>query len=237
MASVDQVVRMALTKVPMHTPATPGRAARRRRDPGKSTPQPQPLDDLGAALVLSAAEVFAEDGYDVATVAEIARQAGVTTGAIYNRFSGKGGLLAEVVSQVSAPRAMADLATVADALTSGSAAAAGKAIGALVERAREPEHVRDNALRLEARHAARLEPEVDEVVRPLQDHALATLSAEIRRAQSAGALRLDVDAEALAWWFAGLPLGIALLEDELPPSIDWSPTFAAVIRALRTNPT
>ena len=138
MASVDQVVRIALTNTPRSTPSMPGRPARRRRDPGRATPQPHSLDDLGAALVISAAEVFAEEGYDSATVAEIARRAGVTTGAIYNRFSGKGGLLAEVVTQVSTPRVMAELATLTDALTGGSDEASGKAISSIVERAREP---------------------------------------------------------------------------------------------------
>ena len=36
-------------------------------------------------LIKAAAEVFAERGYAVAGVAEIARRAGVTTGAIYRR--------------------------------------------------------------------------------------------------------------------------------------------------------
>ena len=37
-------------------------------------------------LIDAAAEVFAERGYDGAGVAEIARRAGVTTGAIYSRY-------------------------------------------------------------------------------------------------------------------------------------------------------
>ena len=40
-------------------------------------------------LIQAAAEVFAERGYAGAGVAEIARRAGVTTGAIYSRYSGK----------------------------------------------------------------------------------------------------------------------------------------------------
>ena len=48
-------------------------------------------------LIAAAVEVFAERGYDGAGVAEIARRAGVTTGAIYSRYSGKSELLLEAL--------------------------------------------------------------------------------------------------------------------------------------------
>src|SRR2546423_15544582 len=44
-------------------------------------------------LIEAAAAVFAEKGYDRAGVQEIARRAGLTTGAIYGRFTGKADLL------------------------------------------------------------------------------------------------------------------------------------------------
>src|SRR3954451_18383924 len=44
-------------------------------------------------LIDAAAEVFAEKGYDRAGVQEIARRAGLTTGAIYGRLTGKAELL------------------------------------------------------------------------------------------------------------------------------------------------
>ena len=50
-------------------------------------------DDTRARLVEAAAEVFSEKGYDGAGVQEIARRAGLTTGAIYGRFKGKAELL------------------------------------------------------------------------------------------------------------------------------------------------
>ena len=55
-------------------------------------------DSTASRLVAAATEVFAEKGYDGAGVAEIARRAGLTTGAIYSRFSGKAELLAEAIS-------------------------------------------------------------------------------------------------------------------------------------------
>ena len=50
-------------------------------------------DQTRTRLIDAAAEVFAEKGYDRAGVQEISRRAGLTTGAIYGRFSGKAELL------------------------------------------------------------------------------------------------------------------------------------------------
>src|SRR5215212_6175609 len=55
------------------------------------------IDATRDALVAAAAEVFAEKGYERAGVAEIARRAGLTTGAIYSNFSGKAELLLEAI--------------------------------------------------------------------------------------------------------------------------------------------
>src|SRR5580765_6570521 len=55
---------------------------------------PEPAVDLTRErLIEAAARVFAEKGYDRAGVQEIARRAGLTTGAIYGRFAGKAELL------------------------------------------------------------------------------------------------------------------------------------------------
>ena len=58
---------------------------------------PTTLADTDDRLVTAAAQVFAERGYDGAGVQEIARRAGLTTGAIYSRFAGKAELLAEAI--------------------------------------------------------------------------------------------------------------------------------------------
>jgi AcrR family transcriptional regulator len=49
-------------------------------------------------LLEAAAEVFAEQGYDRARVQQIARRAGLSTGAIYANFRDKSELLAETIS-------------------------------------------------------------------------------------------------------------------------------------------
>ena len=57
------------------------------------------VDPTRVRLLDAAAAVFAEKGYDGAGVQEIARRAGLTTGAIYGRFSGKAELLREAIAQ------------------------------------------------------------------------------------------------------------------------------------------
>jgi AcrR family transcriptional regulator len=56
-------------------------------------------DDTRERLLDAAAEVFAERGYERAGVAEIARRAGLTTGAIYSRYAGKAELLLDAIDQ------------------------------------------------------------------------------------------------------------------------------------------
>ena len=55
-----------------------------------------------AALLACARASFAKLGYDAASLEAIARQAQVTTGAIYHHFSGKKGLFLAVAEQVEA---------------------------------------------------------------------------------------------------------------------------------------
>lgn len=49
-----------------------------------------------AALVQAAARVFAREGYDRATLANVAREAGYSTGAVYSNFGGKDDLFLAV---------------------------------------------------------------------------------------------------------------------------------------------
>src|SRR5688572_19024336 len=67
----------------------------------RSSDQEGAGDDTRARLLRAAADVFAERGYAGAGVAEIARRAGLTTGAIYSQFADKSGLLLEAIDAVS----------------------------------------------------------------------------------------------------------------------------------------
>lgn len=56
-------------------------------------------EETRSRLIDAAAEVFAERGYEGATIAGIARRAGLSTGAIYAHYRTKAELLVEVIRQ------------------------------------------------------------------------------------------------------------------------------------------
>src|SRR5438105_3425195 len=59
---------------------------------------PQPAE----RLIDAAGEVFTEQGYDGVRVQDIARRAGLTTGAIYANFRNKAGLLLQTINALTA---------------------------------------------------------------------------------------------------------------------------------------
>jgi AcrR family transcriptional regulator len=59
-------------------------------------------EETVAALLACARERFGREGYEAASLEAIARQANVTTGAIYHHFTGKKGLFQAVAEQVEA---------------------------------------------------------------------------------------------------------------------------------------
>jgi AcrR family transcriptional regulator len=116
-------------------------------------------DETRERLRTAAAEVFAEKGYEGAGVQEIARRAGLTTGAIYSRYSGKAELLAEAIRDQASPQLDALFATQEP---EGKAANLLARAGAhLVTRRAEP----DQGILLEAFVAARRDPELQALLR------------------------------------------------------------------------
>ena len=57
-------------------------------------------DETTVRLLDAAAEVFVEHGYDKAVIADIARRAGVTTGAVFGRWANKSELMAAAVDHI-----------------------------------------------------------------------------------------------------------------------------------------
>jgi AcrR family transcriptional regulator len=70
-----------------------------------AAPEPLPINDGGSTrgrLTDAAAHVFCEKGYEGTTVAEVARRAGLTTGAIYANFRDKAELLLHAIERGTA---------------------------------------------------------------------------------------------------------------------------------------
>src|SRR6476661_2725658 len=107
-------------------------------------------------LIESAARVFAEKGYDRAGVQEIARRAGLTTGAIYGRFTGKAELLQAAIESRTTDE-LDDL--FASHAFDGHATDILKVVGSHLVTPK-PDDEDEGALLLEAFLAARRDPEV-----------------------------------------------------------------------------
>ncbi|MFZ6005033.1 MAG: TetR/AcrR family transcriptional regulator [Actinomycetota bacterium] len=189
-------------------------------------------DPIRAKLIASAAEVFAEKGYDGAGVAEIARRAGYTTGAIYGRFSGKAELLLAAIEA----RSDSELDTlfnehrfegkVTDILTT---------VGShLVTDQMGPE----SALLLEAFVAARRDPEVRSLMQGALDLRGDRLADLVTEAQATGAIDPALDREAVVRFCHAVGFGFLLfraVDLKLPDPGPWEDLIARLVDALDTT--
>jgi AcrR family transcriptional regulator len=190
-------------------------------------------DPIRTKLIEAAGEVFAEKGYDGAGVAEIARRAGYTTGAIYGRFSGKAELLLAAIEM----RSDTELETlfnehrfegkVTDILTT---------VGShLVTDEMGPE----SALLLEAFVAARRDPEVRRLMQGALNWRGDRLADLVAEGQATGAIDPGLDAEAVVRFCHAVGFGFLLLravELELPAAGPWEHLIARLVDALEADP-
>jgi AcrR family transcriptional regulator len=188
-----------------------------------------PTDVTRERLRAAAVEVFAERGYEGAGVQEIARRAGLTTGAIYNRYSGKAELLAEAIRDQASPQLDALFAT---ERPEGKAADLLARAGAhLVTRPTDPQQ----GLLLEAFVAARRDPEL----RALLEEHLATRSAVFSRivefAKRHGDIDPGLDTASVVHFCQAVGLGFLLYEAIDAPKPDpaaWQELIGRLVEAL-----
>ena len=191
--------------------------------------------ELTDRLLHAAAEVFAEKGYEKAGVAEIARRAGVTTGAIYNRFGGKAELLLE-----AADHHMPDsLDTVLNSSGSGSATEVLSRLG---------DHLLDDldgghGLFLEAVVAARRDPELADRLRGRVTDEDRRLGKIVSEGTSDGLLDPDLDEQAVVRLAHAIGFGMLLTRSmglDLPEPDHWHAVIDRVLVGLALpgeNPT
>jgi AcrR family transcriptional regulator len=189
-------------------------------------------DPIREKLVAAAAVVFAEKGYDGAGVAEIARRAGYTTGAIYGRFTGKAELLLAAI-EARSENELDQLfnehrftGKVTDILTT---------VGShLVTDEMGPE----SALLLEAFVAARRDPEVRRLMQGALDLRGDRLADLVAEAQTTGAIDPALDAEAVVRFCHAVGFGFLLfraVELDLPAAGPWEDLIARLVDALDAN--
>lgn len=177
----------------------------------------------------AAAEVFAEKGYDGAGVAEIARRAGLTTGAIYSRYRGKAELLAAAIES-SVPDEFDQL--FAEHAFDGRAKDLLATVGAhLVLRSPSPMQ----GVLLEAFVAARRDPEVAAVLRRQFDDRRERLAALLELGKEHGLVDPTLDTYAIVHFAHAVGLGF-LAYDAIgavhPDPAGWEAVIARVVAAL-----
>jgi TetR/AcrR family transcriptional regulator, repressor for uid operon len=181
----------------------------------------EPDDDpLGSRLLAAATEVFAEKGYAGAGVAEIARRAGVTTGAIYSRYRGKDDLLA---SAIEAATANEFDSLFSDHRFEGRMEDILRIAGShLVERNQSPTQSELFApgMLLESFVAARHEPTVLEFLRARMVDRRNRLAEIVEAAKASGGIDTEVDTDSLVTFCHAVGLGFLLLEVLEPPMPD-----------------
>lgn len=192
-------------------------------------------DPLGGRLLGAAISEFARRGYAGARVAEIARRAGVTTGAIYSRYRGKAELLFEAIAWASGDEfdrlftdhrfqgRMEDILRVAGRH--------------LIHRDGNPV-VEDPApgLLLQAFAAALNETAVRDMLRDRMSERHELLQRIVDAAKDEGGIDPTIDTQALVTFCYALGMGFLLLEVldlEVPDQLAWDDLLDRLLDATR----
>lgn len=190
-------------------------------------------DEVGASLVQAAIEVFAEKGYDRAGVQEIARRAGLTTGAIYNRYAGKADLLKEAIHRSSRDELEK---LFAEHGYEGHATDIVRRVGSHL--ASRPVDAGE-ALLFEAIAAARRDPEVADVVRAHLADRADRFSKVIEAAKADGSLDPSFDTDTVVRFSHTVALGFMLFDTlgvERPDPDKWTDFISRLLAALASTP-
>jgi TetR/AcrR family transcriptional repressor of uid operon len=213
-----------------HNDRYPGRVAM-PAVPREPTLDPGADDDdpLGARLLAAATVEFAERGYAGARVAEIARRAGVTTGAIYSRFRGKNELLGHALAAATSGEFDA---LFADHRFQGRMEDILLIAGShLVDRTDSP----TPGMLLESFAAARHEPAVADLLRRGMGERRRRLAEIIEAAKAGGGIDEALDTAALVTFCHAVGLGFLLLEvldAPLPAGDDWEALIERLVSAV-----
>ena len=182
-------------------------------------------------LLDAAAEVFCERGYEGTTVAEVARRAGLTTGAIYANFKDKAELLLQTIERGSA-KAVVDL----EAAREAGVSAADRLL-MMGRRMIANQDWVDQRLFVEMFTAARRDPDVG---RRVAD-TLAAMEHEIdrlmERAQADGDVAGRWDPAVLARFCMALGVGFTHLANTGladPDAGEWSALLERVLDSVRS---
>ena len=192
-------------------------------------------DNTRQRLLDAAIAVFSEQGYDGARVQEIARRAGLTTGAIYGKFRGKAELLVEAIGSRSA----AELDELIPQSSSTGSQAAAPSVGELLVAMGKDLMAGGasdrQALLIEALTAARRDPDLATMVRSSIQERAQALTAVVEEARRRGGLARSVDTETLVSFGLALALGSLLfkaIDLDRPEEGRWASLITRLVDAL-----
>lgn len=200
-------------------------APARRTAPEKATPR-----GTKDRLVDLATDVFAHEGYAAASVRDLARRSGLTSGAIYANFRNKADLLAEAVDT----RMTADWQRLPPRVNTDSPSEASvfhfknyRKRGAL------------RALLLEGAVAARTDAEVRQRLHETFANFNDRSAKAFERAAEDEGFRADLDMRALVTLLVSADLGLAVFEAldlPLPDPRSWEDLANQIFESLRRQP-
>jgi AcrR family transcriptional regulator len=178
-------------------------------------------------LVAAAIQVFAEQGYEGARLQDIARAAGLTTGAVYANYRGKAELLFDAIGA----RAGAEL----DELLQGTASVGARTVlERLGDRLPEPRETAPSLL-VDAIAAARRDPDLAALLRERLGKRESTLAEVVVRAKHDGSLSDAVSTDAFARFCSMLATGALVLRSlgvEQPDPDEWHALIARLLDSL-----
>tara|TARA_B100001769_G_C22002771_1_gene538851 strand:+ start:146 stop:820 length:675 start_codon:yes stop_codon:yes gene_type:complete len=184
-------------------------------------------------LIDSAAEVFAERGYDGAGVAEIARRAGVTTGAIYSRYSGKSELLLEALNRSFAKHMGEILAIALDDANNLNGESSRSPLGPIKYITQNVSSTHD-ALFLEAVVASSRDAEIATMLAQRLESRAAFIAKNIDDLKDRKRVHASFDTDALKTYVMAMSMGFSVLRSlnyKMPASEEWQ----KVISQLQTS--
>jgi AcrR family transcriptional regulator len=179
-------------------------------------------------LLDAALEVFLDQGYEGARLADVARKAGLTTGAVYSNFRNK----AELLSAALGGRTSAEI----DALLGGiPAESLPDALRLLGRGVADPPNARQRTLLLDAIVAARRDPDLAGPLRDRVQRRGDQLADLVTGAQRAGIVDADLDPEAVSRLCAVIALGsvvVRALEFPAPDPSAWGELIDRLVTSL-----
>jgi AcrR family transcriptional regulator len=166
-------------------------------------------------ILVSATRLFAEKGFDGASMPAIAKASGITAGAIYKHFEGKGELLLEVVT-----RSFLSSPLFAHSSQRGNDATA---LAHLAAAYTEPALKLVRQLSIEVHSAAARDAKVRQVLTKSDRLIMGQISDSIASAQKSGKLDPTLDPDHVARMFCILIMGLIHMDTLLPDLVGDGP--------------